>query len=179
MLQVLTLLLRHRSHCRQAVAPTLLTVHPYPACAAENSHPSYSVAGRGTELDISLQLLPSYLRMRTSAPHVWRATTQVSLKFTVHHQACTPLQLCAAHLSHHYTLCIPHAGMGCCVQCRVHVRVLCAIPIFRLMRCSDAENPKIWTACGHHFHLACIYEWLERKQTCPLCDTPMGFEEIL
>ncbi|CAK0781432.1 hypothetical protein CVIRNUC_005372 [Coccomyxa viridis] len=42
----------------------------------------------------------------------------------------------------------------------------------------NTENPKIWTACGHHFHLACIYEWLERKQTCPLCDTPMGFEEI-
>ena len=42
-----------------------------------------------------------------------------------------------------------------------------------------ADNPKIWTQCGHHFHLACIYEWLERKQTCPLCDIPMGFEEIL
>ncbi|CAL5221300.1 g3467 [Coccomyxa viridis] len=43
----------------------------------------------------------------------------------------------------------------------------------------SADNPKIWTQCGHHFHLACIYEWLERKQTCPLCDIPMGFEEIL
>ena len=45
---------------------------------AENSHPSHSVAGRGTEHDNFLQLLPSYLRMRTSAPHVWRATMQVS-----------------------------------------------------------------------------------------------------
>lgn len=41
-----------------------------------------------------------------------------------------------------------------------------------------AENPKIWTKCGHHYHLACIYEWLERKQTCPLCETTMSFEEL-
>eukprot|EP00884_Botryococcus_braunii_P018111 jgi/Botrbrau1/4984/Bobra.0396s0011.1 len=40
------------------------------------------------------------------------------------------------------------------------------------------ENPKIWTKCGHHYHLACIYEWLERKQTCPLCETAMSFEEL-
>ena len=23
--------------------------------------------------------------------------------------------------------------------------------------------------CGHYFHFECIWEWLERKQTCPIC----------
>lgn len=41
----------------------------------------------------------------------------------------------------------------------------------------DEDNPKIFSACGHHFHLACIYEWLERSRTCPVCLTPMRFEE--
>lgn len=40
------------------------------------------------------------------------------------------------------------------------------------------EDPKITTNCGHHFHLACIYEWLERSQTCPVCFRPMSFEEL-
>ncbi|GKV23147.1 hypothetical protein SLEP1_g32913 [Rubroshorea leprosula] len=34
----------------------------------------------------------------------------------------------------------------------------------------DAENPKITTKCDHHFHLACILEWMERSDTCPVCD---------
>jgi hypothetical protein len=33
----------------------------------------------------------------------------------------------------------------------------------------DVENPKCWTRCGHHFHVPCIYEWLERSQDCPVC----------
>eukprot|EP00210_Caulerpa_lentillifera_P003090 g2952.t1 len=40
------------------------------------------------------------------------------------------------------------------------------------------EDPKIITKCGHHFHLACIYEWLERAHTCPVCFKPMKFEEL-
>lgn len=40
------------------------------------------------------------------------------------------------------------------------------------------DNPAIWTKCNHHFHLACIYEWMERKQTCPICERAMSFEEI-
>ncbi|CAD7694909.1 unnamed protein product [Ostreobium quekettii] len=40
------------------------------------------------------------------------------------------------------------------------------------------ENPKIFAACGHHFHLACIYAWLERSGTCPVCLQPMKFEEL-
>ncbi|KAL5979699.1 hypothetical protein ACLOJK_019610 [Asimina triloba] len=31
------------------------------------------------------------------------------------------------------------------------------------------ENPKIVTRCAHHFHLGCIYEWMERSDSCPLC----------
>jgi hypothetical protein len=34
----------------------------------------------------------------------------------------------------------------------------------------DAENPKKTTKCEHHFHLACILEWMERSDTCPVCD---------
>ncbi|GBF87922.1 hypothetical protein Rsub_00634 [Raphidocelis subcapitata] len=30
-------------------------------------------------------------------------------------------------------------------------------------------NPRIVTRCGHHFHLQCLYSWLERRPTCPLC----------
>ncbi|OIW05429.1 hypothetical protein TanjilG_23255 [Lupinus angustifolius] len=31
------------------------------------------------------------------------------------------------------------------------------------------ENPMIVTKCSHHFHLGCIYEWMERSETCPVC----------
>ncbi|MBA0685918.1 hypothetical protein Goari_013555 [Gossypium aridum] len=34
----------------------------------------------------------------------------------------------------------------------------------------DAENPKLLTKCEHHFHLSCILEWMERSDTCPICD---------
>ncbi|CAI9101884.1 OLC1v1000030C4 [Oldenlandia corymbosa var. corymbosa] len=34
----------------------------------------------------------------------------------------------------------------------------------------DAENPRIVTKCNHHFHLSCILEWMERSNTCPICD---------
>lgn len=37
----------------------------------------------------------------------------------------------------------------------------------------DEENPKILTKCDHHFHLACILEWMERSDICPLCDLEM------
>uniref|UniRef100_A0A061RY84 RING-type E3 ubiquitin transferase n=1 Tax=Tetraselmis sp. GSL018 TaxID=582737 RepID=A0A061RY84_9CHLO len=35
------------------------------------------------------------------------------------------------------------------------------------------DNPKIDTFCKHHFHLSCIYEWLERSKLCPVCSAPM------
>ncbi|KAK1438107.1 hypothetical protein QVD17_03910 [Tagetes erecta] len=40
-----------------------------------------------------------------------------------------------------------------------------------------SENPKIVTRCSHHFHLGCIYEWMERSDTCPMCGEMMEFCE--
>ncbi|KAM0867540.1 hypothetical protein ACQ4PT_041926 [Festuca glaucescens] len=34
----------------------------------------------------------------------------------------------------------------------------------------DEENPRSITKCEHHFHLCCILEWMERSETCPVCD---------
>ncbi|CAK9175795.1 unnamed protein product [Ilex paraguariensis] len=39
------------------------------------------------------------------------------------------------------------------------------------------ENPKIITNCSHHFHLGCIYEWMERSENCPVCGKVMVFDE--
>ncbi|KAL4379077.1 hypothetical protein GQ457_02G006040 [Hibiscus cannabinus] len=39
------------------------------------------------------------------------------------------------------------------------------------------ENPKIITKCSHHFHLGCIYEWMERSEHCPVCGKVMVFDE--
>nr|GLL18779.1 E3 ubiquitin-protein ligase At3g02290-like [Ipomoea trifida]GMC59494.1 E3 ubiquitin-protein ligase At3g02290-like [Ipomoea batatas] len=39
------------------------------------------------------------------------------------------------------------------------------------------ENPKIMTKCSHHFHLGCIYEWMERSDNCPVCGKLMAFDE--
>ncbi|RID55597.1 hypothetical protein BRARA_G02849 [Brassica rapa] len=33
----------------------------------------------------------------------------------------------------------------------------------------NEDNPKIVLQCGHIFHLACIYEWMERSTACPFC----------
>lgn len=43
--------------------------------------------------------------------------------------------------------------------------------INKVMECAEynLENPKIVTQCSHHFHLGCIYEWMERSDTCPMC----------
>uniref|UniRef100_A0A1J3FQA0 RING-type E3 ubiquitin transferase n=1 Tax=Noccaea caerulescens TaxID=107243 RepID=A0A1J3FQA0_NOCCA len=40
-----------------------------------------------------------------------------------------------------------------------------------------SENPKIVTKCCHHFHLGCIYEWMERSENCPVCGKVMEFNE--
>lgn len=39
------------------------------------------------------------------------------------------------------------------------------------------ENPRIILQCSHHFHLSCIYEWMERSELCPVCDKVMVFSE--
>ncbi|KAF5730647.1 E3 ubiquitin-protein ligase [Tripterygium wilfordii] len=40
----------------------------------------------------------------------------------------------------------------------------------------DVENPKLTTTCEHHFHLACILEWMERSDSCPVCDKELIFD---
>ncbi|KAI5647221.1 hypothetical protein M9H77_33226 [Catharanthus roseus] len=42
----------------------------------------------------------------------------------------------------------------------------------------DIENPRIVTKCNHHFHLSCILEWMERSDTCPICDQEMVYEAL-
>lgn len=39
------------------------------------------------------------------------------------------------------------------------------------------ENPKITARCSHHYHLGCIYEWMERSDSCPICGKEMEFCE--
>ncbi|KAL2546610.1 RING/U-box superfamily protein [Forsythia ovata] len=39
------------------------------------------------------------------------------------------------------------------------------------------ENPKIIAKCSHHYHLGCIYEWMERSVSCPVCGKIMLFDE--
>jgi hypothetical protein len=33
------------------------------------------------------------------------------------------------------------------------------------------QSRRVTTKCGHHFCSGCIYEWMSRKQICPLCRT--------
>ncbi|GFQ00320.1 E3 ubiquitin-protein ligase at3g02290 [Phtheirospermum japonicum] len=39
------------------------------------------------------------------------------------------------------------------------------------------ENPEIITKCSHHFHIGCIYEWMERSDNCPVFGNVMAFDE--
>ncbi|KAK7274384.1 hypothetical protein RIF29_15469 [Crotalaria pallida] len=43
----------------------------------------------------------------------------------------------------------------------------------------DVENPKNLTNCDHHFHLSCILEWMERSDSCPICDQVWIFHQFL
>ncbi|KAK3155685.1 hypothetical protein QOZ80_2BG0206310 [Eleusine coracana subsp. coracana] len=42
----------------------------------------------------------------------------------------------------------------------------------------DEENPRSITKCQHHFHLCCILEWMERSDTCPVCDKITQIDEM-
>ncbi|GFP88854.1 E3 ubiquitin-protein ligase at3g02290 [Phtheirospermum japonicum] len=39
------------------------------------------------------------------------------------------------------------------------------------------ENQKIIKKCSHHFHIGCIYEWMERSDNYPVCGNVMAFDE--
>ncbi|EOA15733.1 hypothetical protein CARUB_v10006703mg [Capsella rubella] len=41
----------------------------------------------------------------------------------------------------------------------------------------EFDNPKLLTKCGHDFHLACILEWMERSEACPVCDKELVLPE--
>ncbi|XP_020587867.1 E3 ubiquitin-protein ligase At3g02290-like [Phalaenopsis equestris] len=41
----------------------------------------------------------------------------------------------------------------------------------------NPENPKIDTKCSHYYHLSCMYEWMERSDSCPICGKEMEFCE--
>ena len=61
----------------------------------------------------------------------------------------------------------------CCIfSIFSHSFHICFIIYFLLQYITeyDSENPKIMTKCNHHFHLSCILEWMERSDTCPICD---------
>ncbi|XP_057756871.1 probable E3 ubiquitin-protein ligase RHB1A isoform X1 [Arachis stenosperma] len=42
----------------------------------------------------------------------------------------------------------------------------------------DVENPKNLTKCEHHFHLSCILEWMERSDSCPICDQVLETKRV-
>ncbi len=33
------------------------------------------------------------------------------------------------------------------------------------------ECPPLEGQCGHHFHMHCVYKWLNTNEICPLCRT--------
>ncbi|KAH0919779.1 hypothetical protein HID58_027439, partial [Brassica napus] len=47
----------------------------------------------------------------------------------------------------------------------------------RRRRQYNEDNPKVVLQCGHIFHLAFIYEWMERSKACPFCSKTTLFLE--
>ncbi|XP_010456296.1 PREDICTED: probable E3 ubiquitin-protein ligase RHB1A [Camelina sativa] len=43
----------------------------------------------------------------------------------------------------------------------------------------DGENPRLTTKCEHDFHLSCLLEWIERSDSCPICDKEVVFDDCL
>ncbi|KAK9910369.1 hypothetical protein M0R45_034334 [Rubus argutus] len=41
----------------------------------------------------------------------------------------------------------------------------------------ETENPDFTTKCEHHYHLSCILEWMERSDTCPICDQELVLDD--
>lgn len=40
-------------------------------------------------------------------------------------------------------------------------------------------DPYIVTTCGHSFEKRNIYQWLQRKNTCPLCNRQAGLDDLI
>ncbi|KAL5078921.1 hypothetical protein RYX36_007342 [Vicia faba] len=38
------------------------------------------------------------------------------------------------------------------------------------------QNPMITIKCSHHYHLSCIYEWMNMSDTCPACRQVIVFD---
>lgn len=70
---------------------------------------------------------------------------------------------------------LPHAGILLDSQLEDEQEDVCATCLEQY----TVQNPKTFTECGHHFHLQCIFEWLNRKETCPICETPMHIPGLL
>ncbi|ESQ37687.1 hypothetical protein EUTSA_v10028991mg [Eutrema salsugineum] len=43
----------------------------------------------------------------------------------------------------------------------------------------DVENPRLTTKCEHDFHLSCLLDWIERSDSCPICDKEVVFDDCL
>lgn len=43
----------------------------------------------------------------------------------------------------------------------------------------ERENPEFTTKCGHHYHLSCILEWMERSDACPICDQVCHLQQVI
>ena len=41
----------------------------------------------------------------------------------------------------------------------------------------ETENPDFTTKCEHHYHFSCILEWMERSDTCPICDQELVLDD--
>lgn len=70
-------------------------------------------------------------------------------------QYASRLNFAKSYLSTYNPIPLPSPDTECCI-CTVSVAENSALP---------------WTSlnCGHKFHAACVTNWMQYKQTCPLC----------
>lgn len=47
----------------------------------------------------------------------------------------------------------------------------CSICLDNLFGSSSIHGPATLMSCSHVFHERCLLEWLQRKNTCPMCRT--------
>lgn len=110
-----------------------------------------------------------------------RSSTDTEPEYKVHHSESTK-SLSAKAYSGSFTVvtsededvcptCLEGLYSGSFVEIqRVHHGVERSLTIsIKYVAEYTPDNPKIVTKCCHHFHLGCIYEWMERSDTCPMC----------